>query len=134
MSAIAKENASLAETIIGIEKTALERWNSGDPQGYMEIYAPGISYFDPFLESRLDGFDAINQLYGGLDGQVQVDDYKMLNPKVDLSGSIAVLSFNLESLSKGIWYKWNCTEVYQMQEDNSWKIIHSHWSFTKPEL
>jgi hypothetical protein len=28
---------------------------------------------------------------------------------------------------------WNSTETYA-RRDGQWRIIHSHWSFTKPEL
>jgi hypothetical protein len=29
--------------------------------------------------------------------------------------------------------RWNSTEVYQ-RIDGKWKIVHSHWSYMKPEL
>jgi hypothetical protein len=29
--------------------------------------------------------------------------------------------------------RWNSTEVYA-RVDTRWQIIHSHWSFVKPEL
>ena len=29
--------------------------------------------------------------------------------------------------------RWNSTEVYQ-RINGSWKIIHSHWSYVKPDL
>jgi len=45
--------------------------------------------------------------------------------------SMAVLTYNLNSYSDG---KWNCTEVYCLENDGKWRIIHNHWSFTKPNL
>ena len=45
-------------TILTLERVALERWGQGDPDGFLEISAPDVSYFDPFTESRLDGIDA----------------------------------------------------------------------------
>jgi hypothetical protein len=43
----AQENTTVQKTIIGLEKAALERWNHGDPSGYLELYAPDVVYFDP---------------------------------------------------------------------------------------
>jgi hypothetical protein len=30
-------------------------------------------------------------------------------------------------------FRWNSTEVY-LRVGGTWKIVHSHWSYTKPEL
>lgn len=54
-------------------------------------------------------------------------------------GDIAVLTFNLVSYRRradGTEHPiahWNSTEVYARTADE-WRIIHSHWSFVKPEL
>jgi ketosteroid isomerase-like protein len=29
--------------------------------------------------------------------------------------------------------RWNATEVYR-EADGAWRIIHTHWSFTQPQL
>jgi len=29
--------------------------------------------------------------------------------------------------------RWNATEVYR-QANGGWRIIHTHWSFTQPQL
>jgi len=39
----------------------------------------------------------------------------------------------LISYTGEIEYKWNCTEVYRLDNDG-WKIIQTHWSFTKPDI
>lgn len=38
----------LDNLIIDLEKKALERWNNGDPGGYLDASAPDVVYFDPF--------------------------------------------------------------------------------------
>jgi ketosteroid isomerase-like protein len=124
--------ASLEEQIIEIEKSALERWNNGDPSGYLEISSDDVVYFDPFLEKRLDGIENLTKLYESLRGQIHVDRYELINPKVQTDGNMAVLTFNLYSYEKENIYKWNCTEVYLLEADKNWKIIQTHWSFTKP--
>ncbi len=125
---------TLEEKIIGMEKEALERWNNGDPSGFLEICAEDVVYFDPFLERRLDGKAKLTELYESIRGQVKVDKDDMLNPKVQATNEMAVLTFNLVSYSSVRPAKWNCTEVYRLENDGSWKIIQTHWSFTKPEL
>ncbi len=130
----AQNNTQLAEKIIAQEKAALERWNNGDPSGYLEIYADDITYFDPFLKVRIDGKAEITKLYMSIKGQVKVDRYEMINPQLQVKGDMAILSFNLVSYEKGKQHKWNCSEVYRHETDNTWKVIHSHWSITTPEL
>jgi len=43
------------ETIIALERSALDRWGKDDPQGFLETYAPDVTYFDPGSERRVDG-------------------------------------------------------------------------------
>ncbi len=47
------------EELIALERRALERWCRGDPSGFLEIAAPDIVYFDPFVERRIDGLPAL---------------------------------------------------------------------------
>jgi ketosteroid isomerase-like protein len=128
--------APQSEVIIALERGALDRWGKGDPQGYLELYAPEITYFDPMQEGRIDGKAAMEQLYGPIKGMVKVDSYEMLNPRVQRHGDVALLTFNLAShgrTPKGDPFvvRWNSTEVYA-RSNGKWSIIHSHWSFIKP--
>ena len=119
--------------IIEIEKTALKEWCSGNPSGYLEIYAPDITYFDPIHEKRIDGFEKMEALYEGLRGKIKADRYEILDPVVQLSGSMAVLSYHLYSYAANDVWKWNCTEVYLLNDMHQWKIIHNHWSLIQPQ-
>lgn len=112
-----------------LEKAALERWGRGDPSGFLEISAPDVVYFDPFLDCRLDGWEALHAYYEALRGQVHVDRYDLLNPSVQARGEMAVLTFNYVSYTGEQVSRWNCTEVYRCDAGN-WRIIQTHWSFT----
>jgi hypothetical protein len=54
-----KATASVEQQVIQLERQALQRWCNGDPSGFLEISAPGVVYFDPFLERRIDGLAAL---------------------------------------------------------------------------
>lgn len=119
---------SIATTIIEMEKAALEKLNKGNPSGYLDIYADNITYFDPFQEKRFDGFKSIETFYKSMEGKIFIDKYEMIDPVVQISGELAVLSYNLVSYIGNDIFREKCTEVYKQQADKQWKIIHSHWS------
>src|SRR5438477_6567817 len=126
------------EKIIAIEKAALDRWGKGDPQGYLETYAPEITYFDPSREKRADGMQAMKDYYAPIAGKVKVDRYEMIDTKVQHLGDVAVLSYQLMShaiMPNGspLTIRWNSTKVYGLF-DGRWKLFHDHWSYVKPEL
>ena len=123
--------------VIAVERAALDRWGKGDPQGFLQTYAPEVTYFDPFQETRIDGQDAMQKLYGSLAGKFKIDRYEMLNPKVQGNAEIAVLSYNLVNFEKQPdgsekqLNRWNSTAVFR-KINGKWRTIHSHWSFVKP--
>ncbi len=128
------EKQTIQSIITGLEKAALERWNNGDPTGFLELSAPDVVYFDPFLDQRLSGLDELTSLYKSITGQVHVDRCEMINPLVQATEKMAVLTFNLNSYLKETVQKWNCTEVYRLEAGGKWKIIQTHWSLTKAVL
>lgn len=124
------ETGSVEHEVVALERAALERWGKGDPSGFLEICAPDVVYFDPGLERRIDGLDALTRYYEGLRGTVSFERFELINPLVQLVGDAAVLTFNYASSSTGRAPScWNCTEVYRRTGD-SWRIIQTHWSYT----
>ncbi len=121
----------IASIIIELEKAALTRWGNGDPGGFLEITAPEIVYFDPYVPVRIDGLAALTEYYKKLWGQVHVDRFELLNPDVRISGNVAVLTFNYVSYTDGKPDLWNCTEVFRRTGEDEWKIIQTHWSYTE---
>ncbi len=122
-----------AQAILAVERAAFERWAKGDLNGFLDASDPDVDYFDPFLDKRLDGLAALRALYEKSQGKVQVDRWEMIDPRVVVSGDMGVLTFNFVSYSKERTVRWNTTEVYR-RKNGRWKIIHTHWSLTKPEL
>ena len=112
-----------AEQLVSLEREALDRWGRGDPGGFLELYAAGVTYFDPLTPARLDGHQAMADYYGPWTGTICIPRY-------------ALLTYNLvnyvcdEHGNESVGTRWNSTTVFQRQGD-AWKTIHSHWSFTE---
>jgi ketosteroid isomerase-like protein len=125
--------------IIAIERAALDRWGAGDPTGYLELFEPDVTYFDPVQERRVDGLEAMTAMLAPFTGKIRVDRYDMLAPVVQHGGDVAVLSFNLLSYrtqadgAERVIARWNSTEAYR-RTSQGWRIFHNHWSFIAPEL
>lgn len=122
--------------IIALERKALDRWGSGDPGGFLDLYASNISYFDPGTAARLDGLQTMTDYYRPFTGKIHIVRYELLNPQVVIDGHMALLTYNLvnyildEHGLEVVGTRWNSTVVYQYA-GGSWKSIHSHWSFTR---
>jgi ketosteroid isomerase-like protein len=128
------EKRTITETIIALEVAALDAWLNGNPSPYLELYSQDFTYFDPVHERRIDGLDKIKALYESIRGKVKTDKFEIINPVVQHTGTMAVLTYNLQTCSGETLWEENCTEVYRLDDNNEWKIIHSHWSMTKPSV
>lgn len=125
-----KEDVKAA--IIALEKQALELWNSGDPDGFIELSSDDVVYVDPAFEHKIEGKKALEEYYNTIRGKVKIDLYRMIDPVVRLSSDMAVLMYDYEAHRDGQIFKMHCTEVYQSDSSDGWKIIHTHWSFVMP--
>ena len=135
MMSVDTNDLTVVDEILALECSALDRWGHGDPAGFLELYAEDVSYFDPQTTMRVDGHSAMVEYYRPWMGQIHITHYEMLNPQVVIDGNLALLSYNLvnyardEHGSESVGSRWNSTSVYR-HRDGSWKLIHSHWSFT----
>lgn len=125
--------------IVAMERAALDRWGKGDPQGYLDIMADEVTYFDPMQEKRIDGIEAMKKMLAPITGKISVSRFDMIDPKVQRHGDSALLTFNLVSYvaqpdgKEVAVARWNSSELYG-HVGGQWRIVHSHWSFIKPEL
>jgi ketosteroid isomerase-like protein len=118
--------------ILALEHAALVRWCNGDPSGFLDISAPDVVYFDPFIEQRIDGWESLSVYYEAIRGRISAERFEIRNPIVQRSGDIAVLTFNFASYGANEFeLRWNCTEVYR-RDAAGWRIIQTHWSSTAP--
>jgi ketosteroid isomerase-like protein len=112
----------LLEGLIGLERSALDRWIKLDPQGYLDLQAPDVTYFDPFTERRVDGLDAMQVRLAPMKKMKPPftdPRYEMIDPKVQRHGDVAFLTFNLVNYGRlpdppeRVLARWNATEVYR---------------------
>ena len=123
------KDAAIAAEVLALERAALDRWGNGDPDGYAEISAPDVTYFDPFQERRLNGLPELNALYDQFRGKIKILRDEIVDPRVQIVGDAAILTFTYVSQGSEGSMSWNCTEVYA-RTHAKWKILHTHWSFT----
>jgi ketosteroid isomerase-like protein len=120
---------TVADTILARETHALERWCKGDPDGFLEICAPDVVYFDPFVERRIDGLPALAEFYEAIRGTISVERFELLDPLVQHTDALAVLTFRFVSYGGDEdALRWNCTEAYR-RDPVGWRIVQTHWSF-----
>jgi ketosteroid isomerase-like protein len=124
---------STADTILALEQAALDRWVNGDPDGFLELVAPDVSYIDPIQERPLRDRAELTELYDQLRGAINIESSEIVNARVQEAGDVAVLSFQFFTDGSEGSMNWNATEVYQKMPEG-WRIIHTHWSYVQPEL
>ena len=124
-------------TILSLERAAMDRWNKGDVEGCLEMYAEDVTYFDPITATRIDGWSAVAEYFRTLwAGKVRIPRYEIVNPQLVTDGNLAVLSYNLVNYmhaadgSEALGTPWNATQVYRRAGDQ-WRVAHVHWSFTR---
>jgi hypothetical protein len=84
--------------ILAVKRAGLDRWSRGYPDGFLETTNRDVAYFDPFVEWRVNGHEALEVLYEAARGKVRIDRYEMIGPRVEVSGDMAVLT----------WQVWHC--------------------------
>ena len=129
----------MEDTILSLEKQAMERWRKGDPGGFVEISAEDITFFDPGLTSPILGLGDYKAFLKQVEGKVHYQGSEFIDPRVVIVGEAAVLSYNYRSSElapEGTILSqtpWNATEVY-FRRDGQWRIVHTHWSFLRHKL
>jgi ketosteroid isomerase-like protein len=125
-----EDGALVNDAVLALERAALDRWGKGDPGGYEEITASDVTYFDPFVEHRVDGIAALKAWYEPIRGKIRIDRDEIIDPSVQVIGDVAILTMQFVSHGSEGSKRWNCTEVYQ-HSGSDWKIVHTHWSFAR---
>jgi ketosteroid isomerase-like protein len=101
--------------------------------------ATDVTYFDPVQDKRVDGIEAMKKMLAPITGKITVSRFDMIDPKVQRHGDSALLTFNLVSYvtqpdgKERAIARWNSSELYG-RVNGQWRIVHSHWSYIRPDL
>jgi ketosteroid isomerase-like protein len=129
----------MKETILSLEKGAMERWRNGDPWGWAEISAEDVTYVEPGLTKPIIGLEEYKAYLKQFEGKVCYQGSEFIDSEVVVIGDTAVLSYNYRCsvrTPEGTIVSrtpWNSTEVYFRRNDQ-WRIVHTHWSYVKHKL
>jgi len=118
------------DTILSQTQHELECWSKGDTEGYGKFASDDITYFHNVpAKARIDGIQAFRKFMTALKGQIPPHRYKIVNPKLQMYGDVAIYSLEYHALlpdgkplalGRG-------TCVYHHSGEN-WKMVHNHWS------
>src|SRR4029079_5241441 len=105
-------NGGIAREILGLERHAMDGWRTGNPDSALAISAPEITYFHEMTNGRLEGLPALKALYERSRETPLFEGYELVNPKVQVSGDIAVLTYHFVRQAGGDKSRWNAPQVY----------------------
>jgi len=131
LAAAADSNDQTAREILGIERASLEGWLKGNPDPMLATLDPEVSYVHVMTDKRLDGLVAVKALFEPYRGMPLFDSFEMDGAKVQVSGNVAVLTYQLVQHNGPATNRWNGTQVY-VRRSAGWKVIHTHWSQANP--
>jgi len=126
------EQQSIAAQIIAREKASVEAWQRKDKAFFADFLAEDATYFSPmspYLDSEpkanfLPKFEQYAEMF-------KYTDVQMYNPRVQVYGDVAVLTYNgsVSGTMAGqpINYTSKMTTVY-VKQGNTWRVVHGHES------
>jgi hypothetical protein len=124
-------DAEIRRLLLAREEAVLDRWDKGDPMGFVGNADESITYFDPGLEYRLDGLKAFSDYLSPARGKIRNPPRKIVAPEVRVFGETALVTYTDEYDFGDRRSLWHVTELYRRTSNGGWKLIHSHWSESK---
>lgn len=122
----------IARAVIAREKASITAWQRKDKAFFADLLADDMTYFSaqhPYLEvdpkeNFLPKFEQYTEMF-------KINDHQMYNPRVQVYGDTAVLTYNggVSGSFNGqpLNYTAKTTVVYVRQGDR-WRVVHAHES------
>jgi ketosteroid isomerase-like protein len=131
-SGVARQRA-VADEIIARERASFEAWKRKDRAFYADYWADDFTEFlpsNPYLDTKANILPKFEQL----SEHWKIIDYAMYNPRVQVYGDTAVLTYN-EMISgaydgRPSTYTGKVTMVY-VRQGGTWRGVHYHESVNK---
>jgi hypothetical protein len=116
--------------LLAKERLANDQWSAGHPSGFAVNFANDITWFDDIVaQSRIEGRENMQNYFQSLEGKIPAHSYKLVDPKVQLYGETAILTYQYYSTMPNgePGPPWKATSVYHLNNDE-WQVVHAHWS------
>jgi ketosteroid isomerase-like protein len=122
--------AQVDKTIISREKAAIDAWQKKDKAFFMDLLTEDATFYgprSPYLATDpkvnfLPKFDIYAERF-------KILDFQMLNPRVQVYGDVAILTYNEEVTAKvderTIDYSGKVTSIY-VRQGSTWRQVHGH--------
>jgi ketosteroid isomerase-like protein len=130
VAAVSPAVAQVDKQVIAREKASVEAWQKKDKTFFSDYLADDATYFGP-RSPYLDVDPKTNFLpkFEVYTEQFKILDFTMYNPRVQVYGDCAVLTYN-ESVTasaggKTFEYTGKVTSVY-VKQGNVWRVVHGH--------
>ena len=132
--AYTEEQRKIARELIDIEIDALNRFYKGDSSGYAKLWSKtNFTYFDANTFVRTDTYEEIYDfLINRVEGKVNIEHYEFVAPRVQFAGDMAILTYHLPHDENPGSKHYNVIEIFQKDEQDEWKVIHSTWEGLDP--
>ena len=122
----------VAAQIIAREKASVDAWGRKDKAFFADFMADDATYFSPmhpYLEENpKENFLPKFEKYAEI---VKFNDFQMYNPRVQVYGDMAVLTYNssvsMTMAGQPLNYTGKVTSVY-VKQGNTWRVVHAHES------
>ena len=122
----------VARAIIAREKAATEAWQRKDKAFYADYLSEDATYFgamNPYLET--DPRETLIPKFEQYAEMFKIIDFQMYNPRVQVYGDTAVLTYNSSAMvnmgGRPMHYTGKMTTVYARQ-GGTWRVVHGHES------
>jgi ketosteroid isomerase-like protein len=127
-----QQTPAIADQIIAREKAGFEAWQRKDKAFFSDYLSDDATYFgmqSPYLETD----PKVNFLpkFERMVEQFNIIDFQMYNPRVQVYGDVAILTYNhavMANISgQPINYTGKMTAVY-VKQGATWRVVHGHES------
>ena len=123
---------AVAALIIAREKASVEAWERKDKAFFADLMVDDATYFSPMhpylSENPKENFLPKFEKYAEI---IKFTDFQMYNPRVQVYGDTAVLTYNSSVAAtmggQPMSYTAKVTSVY-VKQGNAWRVVHAHES------
>ncbi len=128
----AARNEEIARAVIARENASIEAWKKKDKAFFADFMTDDSTYFgamNPYLEANpkenfLPKFEQMTELFKIIDAQ-------MYNPRVQVYGDTAILTYNSAAMvnmgGQPMNYTAKVTSIY-VKQGGVWRVAHGHES------